>query len=158
MSEAFAGKSNAQIIDEQSADLDQKSRGQTGESFNPRNTALSEESGLNESGVNDSSKFPGVEIQHGRGGMTGGGDEVPIRPGEGADGDQIESSRRYEGIGGPEDKRAQELADNPGGYDARPRGIDEVPDRSKAEVVPMTEGQQLEDDQEGTARGFSINS
>lgn len=157
MSEAYAGKSNQQIIDEQSADLASKSGNyQSGDSFNPRETVLSEESGLNESGVDD--KFPGVEIQHGRGGMSGGGDTVPIRPGEGADGDQIESSRRFEGIGGPEDKRAQELADNPGGYDANPRGIDQSFDRSKKEAVPMTEGQQLEDDQEGTARGYSINS
>lgn len=36
------------------------------------------------------------------------------------------------------------LANNAGSYDTNPRGIDERPDRSKNETVPLTTGQELQ--------------
>lgn len=140
MSEAYSGKSNAQIIEEQAASLGAKTSSQTGDNFNPRTTVLSEQSGLNESGVED---FPGAQVSVGRSGLSGGGTKPQnIPPEEGGNfSTGGESSSRFEGLGGPEDKKREELANNPGGYDARPRGIDEVPDRGKQEPVPMTERQ-----------------
>lgn len=135
MSAEYQGKSNAQIIDEQAASLDSKTASSTKDSFQPRTTVLSEESGVNESGVQD---FPGAQVAVGRTGLTGGGTNPQNIPTE--EGGDDTSSRRFEGLGGPEDKNVQTLADNPGGYDARPRGIDEPFDRSKKEPVPMTEG------------------
>ncbi|PWN19982.1 hypothetical protein BCV69DRAFT_283507 [Microstroma glucosiphilum] len=151
MSEAYAGKSNEQIINEQAASLDSKSSSSTSDSFQPRTTVTSEESGVNESGLGE---FPGAEVHVGRTGATGGGTSAQNIPPEegGQDSTGGESSARFEGLGGPEDKKAQTLADAPGSYDANPRGIDETFDRSKKEPVPMTEGQQLEPDQEETAR------
>lgn len=157
MSEAFAGKSNEEIIAEQAASLQSKGSSSTGDNFQPRTTVTSEESGVNESGIEG---FPGAEVKVGRTGMSGGGTNPQNIPPEegGNESTQGESSARFEGLGGPEDKKREALANNPGGYDANPRGIDEVPDRSKKEAVPMTEGQQLEPDQEATARNTSINS
>lgn len=139
MSADYAGKSNAQIIDEQASSLASKSASQTGDSFNPRTTVLSEQSGLNESGIED---FPGAQVSVGRSGLSGGGTNPQNIPPEegGQDSTGGESSARFEGLGGPEDKKREELANNPGGYDARPRGIDEPRDRSKDEVVPLTTG------------------
>lgn len=156
MSQEYAGKSDKQIIEENFTDLDAKSKGPTGDSFNPRTTVLSEQSQLNESGVD---KFPGAEVHHGRTGQTGSSLNSRQTLGEADGADPIgENSDRYEGPGGPEDKKQQTLANNPGGYDAAPRGIDQVPDRSKAEAVPVTTGQELQPNQEETARSHGINS
>lgn len=156
MSEAYAGKSNEQIIEEQAADLQAKSSSTTSDSFNPRTTVTSEESNVNESGLES---FPGAEVHVGRTGQTGGGtNPQTILPEEGGqESTQGESSARFEGLGGPEDKKRETLANNPGGYDARPRGIDEVPDRSKKETIPLTTGQELQPDQEATAQGRDLN-
>ncbi|CAO1626893.1 unnamed protein product [Sympodiomycopsis kandeliae] len=150
MSAEYSGKTNAQIIEEQAASLDNKTSSSTSDQFQPRNTVLSEESGVNESGVEG---FPGAQVAVGRTGLTGGGTNPQNIPSE-EGGDNLSSSR-FEGLGGPEDKNVQELADNPGAFDARPRGIDESFDRSKKEPVPMTEGQQLSapEDQEAVAGG-----
>lgn len=73
MSEAYAGKTNEQIIEENAAALGAKSSSRTGDDFQPRNTVLSEESGVNESGVEG---FAGAEVNVGRTGQTGGGTNV----------------------------------------------------------------------------------
>lgn len=74
MSEAYAGKSNKQIIEENAAALGVKSSSRTGDDFHPRKTVLSEQQdGVNKSGVDD---FPGAEIHVGRTGQTGGGTNV----------------------------------------------------------------------------------
>lgn len=94
----------------QASSLDAKSSGQTSDSFNPRTTVLSEDSGLNESGVTDGG-FPGAQVQVGRGGMTGGGTNPQnIPPEEGGD-DRAqrvgETSARFEGEGDLNDKRRE---------------------------------------------------
>ncbi|CAO1618385.1 unnamed protein product [Parajaminaea phylloscopi] len=156
MSDAYAGKSNEQIINENAAALESKSSSSTSDSFNPRNTVLSEQSGVNESGVEG---FPGADVQVGRTGQTGGGTNPQwLSEAEGGAPGTGEISSRFEGLGGPEDKKAATLAANPGGYDARPRGIDETPDRSKKETVPVTTGQELQPDQEATAQSHSVRS
>ncbi|KAJ1036440.1 hypothetical protein NDA13_000320 [Ustilago tritici] len=151
MSEAYAGKSNQQIIDEQARDLDFKSDNRLKDSFNPKTTVTSEESGVNESGL---AKFPGASVSVGRTGQTGDGANPQNIPSEEGGDDRSqrtgESSIRFEGIGGPQDKKYEALRDNPGGFDAKPRGINEP--------VPQTEPQRLEADQEATARSHAINS
>ncbi|EPQ27084.1 uncharacterized protein PFL1_05368 [Pseudozyma flocculosa PF-1] len=159
MSEAYAGKSDQQIIDEQAQNLDFKGDYQQRESFNPRTTVLSEQSGVNESGLD---QFPGASVSVGRTGQTGGGTNPQnIPPEEGGDGRSQrtgESSARFEGLGGPEDKRHEALKQNPGGFDAKPRGIDQTRQGQLNEPVPRTEDQALEADQEATARSHAINS
>lgn len=52
MSSEYQGKTDAQIIEEQAMSLNAKSDNQDPtEKFQPRNTVLSEQSGVNESGV-----------------------------------------------------------------------------------------------------------
>ena len=67
---------------------------------------LSEQSGVNESGLE---RFPGASVSVGRTGATGGGTNPQnIPPEEGGDSRSQrvgESSERFEGLGGPDDKR-----------------------------------------------------
>lgn len=142
----------------QARDLEYKSDYQQKESFNPRTTVTSEESGVNESGLES---FPGAEVSYGRTGQTGGGTNPQnIPPEEGGD-DRAqrtgESSLRFEGTGGPEDKKYEALRDNPGGFDAQPRGIDQTRQGQLNEPVPRTEDQALENDQEGAARSVVLD-
>lgn len=143
----------------QAQDLDFKSDSRLKDSFNPKTTVTSEESGVNESGLD---KFPGASVSVGRTGQTGGGTNPQnIPPEEGGDDRSQrtgESSIRFEGTGGPGDKKYQALRDNPGGFDAKPRGIDETRQAQLNEPVPQTEPQRLEADQEATARSHVINS
>lgn len=138
MSADYAGKSNEQIIEEQAASLGAKSSSRTGDDFAPRTTVLSEQSGLNESGVEG---FPGAQVSVGRSGLSGGGTNPQNIPPEegGQESTGGESSARFEGLGGPEDKKREALANNPGGYDAKPRGVDQRRDPSNNEVAPRTE-------------------
>lgn len=119
MSEAYAGKSDQDIIAEQAASMADKENPLTKSSYNPRNTVTSEESNINESGVEG---FAGAEVSVGRTGQTGGGTSAQNIPPEegGLDRSQAqgESSDRFEGTGGVEDKRREALANNPGGYDS----------------------------------------
>lgn len=114
---------------------------------------------MNESGLES---FPGAEVSVGRTGQTGGGTNPQnIPPEEGGDDRSQrtgESSIRFEGTGGPEDKKFEALRDNPGGFDAKPRGIDQTRQGQLNEPVPRTEDQALEPDQERTAQGHSLNS
>ncbi|PWN45061.1 hypothetical protein IE81DRAFT_298185 [Ceraceosorus guamensis] len=155
MSEEYAGKSNEQIIQEQAASLSSKDSNFTKDKYNPRNTVLSEQSGVNESGLGE---FPGADVQVGRTGQTGGGTNPQLIPPEeggsskaqslGQSSDQFEST-----AGGPEDAAYERLANNPGGFDAAPRGVDQIREPATgAEPVPRTEDQALEPDQEATAR------
>nr|UOP57087.1 hypothetical protein [Thecaphora frezii] len=159
MSEAYAGKSDQQIINEQAHDLDFKSDYQQRKSFNPRTTVTSEQSGVNESGLD---AFPGASVSVGRTGQTGGGTNPQnIPPEEGGDSRSQrdgESSIRFEGIGGPEDKKYEAFKSNPGGFDAKPRGIDQTRQSQLNEPIPRTTDQALEADQEAAARSHSINS
>ncbi|KIS66276.1 uncharacterized protein UMAG_05276 [Mycosarcoma maydis] len=159
MSEAYAEKSDQQIIDEQFRDLDNKSDSRLKNSFNSKTTVTSEESGINESGLEH---FPGASVSVGRTGQTGGGTNPQnIPPDEGGDDRSQrtgESSIRFEGTGGPEDKKFEALRDNPGGFDANPRGVYEARQPNFNEPVPQTEPQRLETDQEATARSHVINS
>lgn len=119
MSEAYAGKSDQDIIAEQAASMADKENPLTKSSYNPRNTVTSEESNVNESGVEG---FPGAEVSIGRTGQTGGGTSAQNIPAEegGQDRSQTlgESSDRFEGEGDADDKRRERLANNPGGYDS----------------------------------------
>lgn len=73
----YSQKSSAQIIEEQAASLNAKEdRHNKSASYDTHNTTLSEESGVNESGL---SEFPGAEVHVGRTGYTGGGDNM-VRP------------------------------------------------------------------------------
>ncbi|CEH18753.1 hypothetical protein CBOM_05464 [Ceraceosorus bombacis] len=140
MSEEYAGKSNEQIIQEQVASLSSKDSNFTKDKYNPRNTVLSEQSGVNESGLGE---FPGADVQVGR---TEGGSSKAQSLGQSSD--QFEST-----AGGPEDAAYERLANNPGGFDAAPRGVDQIREPATgAEPVPRTEDQALEPDQEATAR------
>lgn len=145
MSEAYSGMSDQDIIAQQAASMNSKEDYQTKDSYQPRNTVLSEESNVNEDAV---SGFPGAEVSIGRTGQTGGGTNAQNIPPEegGLDSSQTqgESSERFEGLGGPEDSKREALANNPGGFDADPRGIDQSYDRSKNEVIPITTGQELQ--------------
>ena len=163
MSQAYEGVSDEQIINEQAASLASKGNYQTNDSFNPRNTVTAEDSNVNESGVEG---FAGAQVSIGRTGQTGGGTNAQNIPPEegGLDRSQVqgESSDRFEGTGGVEDSRrevseagrvatphtltatAQMLAKNPGSYDSDPRGIDERPNQSKNEAIPLTTGQELQ--------------
>lgn len=106
MSEAYAGKSDAQIIQEQAASLNQKDNYQVKQDYNPRTTVTEEQSNVNESGIEN---FPGAQVSIGRTGMTGGGTNPqnipPEEGGQDRSQTQGESSSRFEGIGGPEDKQ-----------------------------------------------------
>lgn len=106
MSEAYAGKTDAQIIEENAADLNSKDNYQTKDSYNPRGTVTEEQSNVNEAGLE---KFPGAEVSVGRSGMSGGGTNPqnipPEEGGQGRSQTQGESSERFEGVGGPEDKK-----------------------------------------------------
>ena len=65
-------------------DLDYKSDSRLKDSFNPKTTVTSEESGVNESGLGG---FPGASVSVGRTGQTGGGTNPQnIPPEEGGDG------------------------------------------------------------------------
>ncbi|SPC61948.1 uncharacterized protein UHOD_08096 [Ustilago sp. UG-2017b] len=150
MSEAYAGKFDQQIIDEQARDLDFKSDNRLKDSFNPKTTVTSEESGVNEYGLE---KFPGASVSVGRTGQTGGGaNPQNIPPEEGGD-------DRSQRIGESSiHKKYEALRDNPGGFDAKLRGIDEPHQAQLNEPVAQTEPQRLEADQEATARNHAINS
>jgi len=145
MSEAYAGMSDQDIIAQQAASMNNKENYQTKDSYQSRDTILSDQSNVNEDSV---SQFPGAEVSIGRTGQTGGGTNAQnIPPEEGglnSSQTQGESSDRFEGVGGPEDKKRQALANNPGGFDAKPRGIDQSYDRSKNETIPITTGQELQ--------------
>ncbi|SPO29344.1 uncharacterized protein UTRI_06293 [Ustilago trichophora] len=158
MSEAYAGKSDQQIIDKQFRDLDHKLDSRLKDSFNPKTTVTLEESGVNESGLD---KFPGASVSVGRTSQTGGGTNPQnIPPEEGGDNRSQrtgKSSIRFEGTGSPEDKKFEALRDNPGGFDAAPRGIDQTRQPQLNEPIPQTEPQRLEADQEATARSHVIN-
>jgi hypothetical protein len=109
MADEYAGKSDEQIIAEQAGSLASKDNYQSGESYNPRqNTALSEESNINESGAEG---FPGATFSIGRTGQTGGGTNAQNIPPEegGLDQSQVqgESSDRFEGTGDVNDKRRE---------------------------------------------------
>ena len=108
MSEAYAGKSDEQIIAEQAGSLASKDNYQTSDSYNPRETVTSEESNVNESGVEE---FAGAEVSVGRTGQTGGGTSAQNIPPEegGLEGSQVqgETSDRFEGSGGVEDSRRE---------------------------------------------------
>lgn len=171
MSDAYAGKSDQVIIAEQAASLNSKENYQTNDRFQSRNTVTAEQSGVNEDGVEG---FPGAQVSVGRSGMSGGGTNPQNIPPEegGLERSQVqgESSARFEGLGGPEDKKyevsdreeeeleddgalgadlgaaccVQTLANNPGSFDADPRGIDQPWDRSKKEAIPIKQGQELQ--------------
>lgn len=145
MSESYAGMSDQDIIAQQAASMNSKENYQTKDAYQQRETVLSEQSNVNEDAVSD---FPGAEVTIGRTGQTGGGTNAQNIPPEegGLDRSQAqgESSERFEGFGGPEDKKRQALANNPGGFDADPRGIDQSRDRSKNETIPITTGQELQ--------------
>lgn len=108
MSEAYAGKSDEQIIQEQVNSLASKDNYQTKDSYNPRRTVNEEESNVNESGLEE---FAGADVSIGRTGQTGGGTSAQNIPPEegGMDRSQVqgESSDRFEGVGGAEDKRRE---------------------------------------------------
>ncbi|BGO96157.1 hypothetical protein NBRC10512_006689 [Rhodotorula toruloides] len=79
----YSQKSSAQIIEEQAASLNAKEdRHNKSASYDTHNTTLSEESGVNESGL---SEFPGAEVHVGRTGYTGGGDNMGIPVEHGGD-------------------------------------------------------------------------
>lgn len=204
MSSEYQGKTDAQIIEEQAMSLNAKSDNQDPtEKFQPRNTVLSEQSGVNESGVGG---FAGAQVNVGRTGQTGGGTNPQIIPAEeGGDARSQrpgETSERFEGAMGGQEQRIKEvslsraflcpvrrclipqtynylsppfllfplvystlhltspccspvsrliqaLTSNPGANTAT---------EARQEPVPPTEGQQLEVDQEGTARQYAFNS
>jgi len=150
---------SSELSDSQFRDLDNKSDSRLKNSFNSKTTVTSEESGINESGLEH---FPGASVSVGRTGQTGGGTNPQnIPPDEGGDDRSQrtgESSIRFEGTGGPEDKKFEALRDNPGGFDANPRGVYEARQPNFNEPVPQTEPQRLETDQEATARSHVINS
>lgn len=75
MSNPYEGKSDADIIAEQAASLNRKAdRFDSSASFDPKRTSLGDESGVNESGLQD--EFPGSTVEVGRTGRTGGGDNM----------------------------------------------------------------------------------
>lgn len=108
MSEAYAGMSDEQIINEQAGSLASKDNYQTKDKYNPRETITSDESNVNESGVEG---FAGAEVSVGRTGQTGGGTNAQNIPPEegGLDKSQTqgESSDRFEGTGDVEDRRRE---------------------------------------------------
>jgi hypothetical protein len=108
MADEYAGKSDEQIIAEQAGSLASKDNYQSGESYNPRSTQMSEESNINESGAEG---FPGATFSIGRTGQTGGGTNAQNIPPEegGLDKSQVqgESSDRFEGSGDADDKRRE---------------------------------------------------
>lgn len=108
MSDAYAGMSDEQIINEQAGSLASKDNYQTKDSYNPRNTVTSEESNVNESGVEE---FAGAQVSVGRTGQTGGGTSAQNIPPEEGGLDtttvQGESSDRFEGPGGVEESRRE---------------------------------------------------
>jgi hypothetical protein len=106
MSDAYAGKSDEQIINEQAASLASKDNYQTSDKYNTRTTVNEETSNVNESGLDE---FPGADVSVGRTGQTGGGTNAQNIPPEegGLDKSQVqgESSDRFEGPGGVEESR-----------------------------------------------------
>lgn len=97
--------------------------------------------------------------------MNGGGtNDQMIPPEEGGDSRSQRpgtTSGAFEGegqFGGQEEQLTERLRQNPGGFDAKPRGIDESRQSNMNEPVPRTTEQALEEDQEATARGHSYNS
>lgn len=129
---------------------------QTPYKFNTKTTVTSEESGVNESGVEK--EFPGASVHVGENGQTGGGDNMIIPPEEGGD-DHAETlgtrAQGFEGEGGPETSLAKEAQTNPGGVDVHEAGVDKPRHRSYNEPVPAGEPQQqLEPDQEAAAAGL----
>ncbi|GAA5825555.1 hypothetical protein JCM5353_002338 [Sporobolomyces roseus] len=74
----MSSKSNQQIIDESDAALNTSSD----KDFDPKRTTLSDESGVNESGLD---KFEGASVEVGRTGQTGGGDNMNIPVEQGGD-------------------------------------------------------------------------
>lgn len=113
MSSEYAGKSDSQIIQEQASSLNAKSNNQDPtEKFQPRQTVLSEESNVNESGVEG--KFPGAEVSIGRNGQTGGGTNAQIIGAQEGGDDRSqrpgESSDRFEGAIGGQEQRIKEVS------------------------------------------------
>ncbi|PWZ03593.1 hypothetical protein BCV70DRAFT_154517 [Testicularia cyperi] len=157
----YTGKTNAQIIDEAAQSLGFKSDYRQSDKFAPRTTVLSEQSGVNESGI---SHLPGAAISAGRTGQTGGGSNPQsIPPDEGGDGRSQrtgESSLRFHGPpgSGAEEKKSEKLKTSPGGFDASPGDVNQPRHQQFNEPVPRTHKQTLEQDQEAGARSHSLNS
>ncbi|BGP28084.1 hypothetical protein JCM10295v2_007071 [Rhodotorula toruloides] len=79
----YSQKSSAQIIEEQAASLNAKEdRFNKSASYDTHATTTSEESGVNESRLDE---FPGAEVHVGRSGYTGGGDNMGISVEHGGD-------------------------------------------------------------------------
>lgn len=75
MSAPYANKSDADIIAEQAASLARKEdRFDASTNYDPKRTTLGDESGVNESGIQN--EFPGATVEVGRTGRTGGGDNM----------------------------------------------------------------------------------
>ncbi|BGP58593.1 hypothetical protein JCM8202_002354 [Rhodotorula sphaerocarpa] len=84
MSAPYANKSDADIIAEQAASLARKEdRFDASTNYDPKRTTLGDESGVNESGIQN--EFPGTTVEVGRTGRTGGGDNMRIPVEEGGD-------------------------------------------------------------------------
>ena len=82
-----------------------------------------------------------------------GGDDRAQRPGT--------TSAAFEGegqFGGQQEQKTRRLAENPGGFDADPRGVDQPRRKEFNEKAPRTEDQALQEDQEGTARSYAHNA
>ncbi|GAA6019722.1 hypothetical protein JCM10207_009242 [Rhodosporidiobolus poonsookiae] len=75
----YSNKASAQIIDEQAASLNAKTRDNT---WDTARTDLSDNSGVNESGLEG---FPGASVEVGRTGYSGGGDNMTIPVEHGGD-------------------------------------------------------------------------
>ncbi|KAH7924371.1 hypothetical protein BV22DRAFT_1013432 [Leucogyrophana mollusca] len=85
--------SNEDIIRQQATSLQDKSHYQSGTKFQPKSTATSDESGVNEAAV---AEFPGASVHVGRTGQTGGGTSSQfIPPDEGGE-DQGTASHFYD--------------------------------------------------------------
>lgn len=136
------------------------------DALHPRRTATSEESGVNEGGVEG--RFAGARVHVGRTGQTGGGAKPQLLPPEeggdarsqrlGTSSAAFEGDGDGDGYGGPEEKLRDELARNPGGFDADNASVQQPYRAEKNAPAVRTEPQQLEPDQEATAGQYSFNS
>lgn len=141
----------------QAASLASKGTYKTKDKFQPRNTVTSDETGVNEAGVEG---FPGAAVYTGQTGQTGGNDNMIIPPEEGGD-DHAETlgtrAHGFEGSfqGGPEDKLVLEAKQNPGAVDVHAEPVSKPRHATYNEAVPAGRPQQqLEADQEAAAAGL----
>ncbi|PWO00786.1 hypothetical protein FA09DRAFT_336189 [Tilletiopsis washingtonensis] len=135
MSAEYQGKSDEQIIQENAAALNNKTP--------YAQSSLSEDSGVNDRGIEG---FAGASVT-----TSGEGRDI-IPPSEGGDdraGRVGTHADNFEGRGGPEESRVDNLAFNTGSYEAPGSA-----GKSSDDVVPRTEDQALEADQEGTASSY----